>query len=185
MNWVTFVLLAVIGLMTFRAYRNGFIRELVGLCALILAVPLAGILYDDMYPKVEPIVDNEEAAALVSFIAIMGGVLLGGVVVAHLLKKSIEMLNLGVLDDLAGAAFGFIKAVILYQVVLVALVVFPSPDLREDIDRSPVATALLDAAPAVLVVLPGEFGDALDEFLEKAVEVADGLAPRGTPTPVP
>ncbi len=185
MNWVTFVLLAVIGLMTFRAYRNGFIRELVGLCALILAVPLAGILYDDMYPKVEPIVDNEEAAALVSFIAIMGGVLLGGVVVAHLLKKSIEMLNLGVLDDLAGAAFGFIKAVILCQVVLVALVVFPSPDLREDIDRSPVATALLDAAPAVLVVLPGEFGDALDEFLEKAAEVADGLAPRGTPTPVP
>ncbi|MBE7520284.1 MAG: CvpA family protein [Thermoflexaceae bacterium] len=185
MNWVTFVLLAVIGLMTFRAYRNGFIRELVGLCALILAVPLAGILYDDMYPKVEPIVDNEEAAALVSFIAIMGGVLLGGVVVAHLLKKSIEMLNLGVLDDLAGAAFGFIKAVILCQVVLVALVVFPSPDLREDIDRSPVATALLDAAPAVLVVLPGEFGDALDVFLDQVEEVANGMLPPKKPAPAP
>ncbi|MCK6563244.1 MAG: CvpA family protein [Dehalococcoidia bacterium] len=185
MNWITLVLLAVIGMMTFNGYRNGFIRELVGLCALILAVPLAGILYDDMYPKVEPIVDNEEAAALISFIAIMGGVLVGGVVVAHLLKKSVDMLNLGRLDDLAGGAFGFVKAAVLCQVVLIALVVFPSPDLREDIDSSPVATALLDAAPVVLAVLPGEFGDALDEFLQKVDEVADGLTPGETPTPVP
>ncbi|KAA0233835.1 SDR family NAD(P)-dependent oxidoreductase, partial [bacterium] len=54
--------------------------------------------------------------------------------------------------------------------MLIALVVFPSPDLREDIDSSPVATALLDAAPVVLAVLPGEFGDALDEFLQKVDE---------------
>ncbi len=185
MNWVTIVLVAVIGTLTFRGYRNGFVRELVGLCALILAVPMAGILYDDMYPKVEPIVDNEEAAALISFVAIMAGVIIAGVVIAHLLKSSVEMLNLGKLDDLTGAAFGFIKAAILCQVVLIALVVFPSPDLREDIDDSPVATALLDAAPAVLVILPGKFGDALDVFLDQVEEAANGILPPKTPTPAP
>lgn len=185
MNWVTIVLVAVIGTLTFRGYRNGFVRELVGLCALILAVPMAGILYDDMYPKVEPIVDNEEAAALISFIAIMAGVIIAGVVIAHLLKSSVEMLNLCKLDDLAGGAFGFIKAAILCQVVLIALVVFPSPDLTDDIDGSPVATALLDAAPAVLVILPGKFGDALDVFLDQVEEVANGILPPKTPTPAP
>jgi len=185
MNWVTIVLLAAIGWMTFRGYRNGFVRELVGLCALILAVPIAGVFYDDMYPKVQPIVDNEKLAALISFVAILAGVIIGGQVVAHVLKRGVAMLNLGGLDRLAGTVFGFVKAAVLCQVVLIALVVFPSPDLTSDIDHSPVATALLDSAPVVLAILPGRFEQALDAFFDGVKEATQpGLTGR-TPTPVP
>ena len=76
MNWVTLLLAVVIGLFTWRAYRNGFVRELVSLSAVILAVPIAGIFYDDMFPKVQPIVDNRPLASLISFIAILGGVII-------------------------------------------------------------------------------------------------------------
>jgi membrane protein required for colicin V production len=183
MNWVTVLLVAVIGTMTFRAYRNGFVRELVGLCALILAVPIAGIFYDDMYPKVEPIVDNEKLAALISFVAILGGVIIGGQVLAHVLKRGVAMLNLGGFDRLSGAAFGFVKAVVLCQVVLIVLVVFPSPDLTDDIDNSPAATALLDSAPVVLAILPGKFQKALDAFLDGVKQVSQPGATGRTPTP--
>src|SRR5690606_34191634 len=106
-----FVLLAAIGFSTFNGYRSGFIRELVSIASVILAIPVAGIFYDDMFPKVEPIVDNENLAALISFLAILLGVMIGGQVAAHLLKRTAEILNLGVLDRLAGAGFGFLKAV--------------------------------------------------------------------------
>lgn len=164
MNWLDIVLLAVIGLSAWRGYSNGFIRELVSIAAVILAIPIAGVLYDDLYPKVEPIIGNQDLAAVVSFISILAGVIIGGQVAAHLLKRTAEVLNLGFFDAVAGGVFGFFKAAIICQVILILLVRYPEPDLRDSIDGSRVATALLDAAPAVLAFLPGTFEAGLDLF---------------------
>lgn len=163
-NWLDILLVAVIGLTTWRGYSNGFIRELVSIAAVILAIPIAGLLYDDMYPKVEPIVENEDLAAVISFVSIMAGVIIGGQVVAHLLKRTAEALNLGFFDAVAGGAFGFAKSAIICQVLLIVLVRYPEPDLRDTIEGSRVAEALLDAAPAVLAFLPDTFEAGLDLF---------------------
>lgn len=181
MNWLDFVLIAVIGFSAFNGYRNGFIRELVSIASVILAIPVAGIFYDDMFPKVEPIVDNEDLAALISFVAILVGVVIGGQVIAHLLKRTAEILNLGVLDRVAGGVFGFLKAVFLAQVLLIVFVTYPHPDFREVIDDSLVAQRLLDSTPAVLAFLPEVFDQGLELFEEHigSLDGADGteLAP--------
>jgi len=170
-NWLDALLVAAIGFAAFRGYISGFIRELVTTLSVILAIPIAGILYDDMYPKVQPIVENEQLAALISFLAILLGVMIAGQVGAHLLKRTAEILNLGALDHLAGGVFGFFKAVIICQVVLIAFVTFPKPDLREEIDDSRVATVLLDAAPTVLAFLPSAFEEGLDLFRERMADL--------------
>lgn len=182
MNWLDVVLGGGIAFVTWRAYANGFIRELVSLSVAFLAIPIAGVFYDDMFPKVQPIVDNDDLARLVSFLAILIGVIVAGQVAAHLLKKTVAMLNLGALDHLAGGAFGFAKAVLIAQVVLIALVVFPKPDIQSSIDDSSIATALLDAAPAVLAFLPGTFEKGLNAFMDGAQAVS-GALPRSSPTP--
>lgn len=184
MNWLDIALVAAIAFVTWRAYVNGFIRELVSLSVAFLAIPIAGIFYGDMFPKVKPIVDNDNLARLVSFLAILIGVIVAGQVAAHLLKRTVAMLNLGALDHVAGGAFGFAKAVLIAQVVLIALVVFPKPDIQPSIDDSAVATALLDAAPAVLAFLPGTFDKGLNVFLDGAQAVSDAL-PVASPTPKP
>ncbi|MCZ2111172.1 MAG: CvpA family protein [Dehalococcoidia bacterium] len=183
MNWLSIALLAVIALLTWRAFVNGFIRELVSLCVAILAVPIAGVFYDDLYRKLSPIVTNETMAKLVAFLAILGGVIIGGQVVAHLLKQTVAMLNLGAADRLAGGLFGFVKAVILCQVILIALVAFPEPDLHATIDESPVATVLIDSAPMVLAFLPKTFEAQIDLF-RAGMDAAQALSD-GTPTPTP
>ena len=87
MNWVSLVIIVIVALLTWRAFRQGFLRELVGLAALILAVPVAGVFYDDMVPKVEPIIDNALASALVSFAAIFLGVIVAGQLLGYLLRR--------------------------------------------------------------------------------------------------
>lgn len=187
MNWLTIVLVAIIGLSTWRAYQNGFLRELVSLCVAILAIPIAGIFYDDLFRKLNPIVTNREAAYLVSFLAILGGVIILGQVAAHLLKQAVALLNLGVADRLAGGAFGFLKAALICQVVLIALVAFPNPNLKSTIDESPVAKGLIDAAPVVLAFLPRTFENAIDLFMNGIQVAADAVpgsaTPAATPTP--
>jgi len=165
MDWLTVVLLLVIGVATYRAWRNGFVRELVSLSAVILAIPIAGLFYNSLFLKVNPIIDNEQLAKLVSFISIIVGVIVAGQVAAHLLKRAVALLNLGIADQLAGAAFGFLKMAIISQVVLIALIRFPSPDLRGAIDGSPAARRLVDTAPLVLSILPKGFDEATSTFL--------------------
>ena len=99
MNWVSFVLLGVIAVLTWRAWRNGVIRELVSLGSVILAIPMAGIFYDDMFPKIHPIVDSVPLANLVSFLAILLGVVVGGQVIATLLASGVTEDHQRFLDE--------------------------------------------------------------------------------------
>jgi membrane protein required for colicin V production len=177
LNWVTLLIVVTIGFLTWRAWRNGFIRELVSLAAVILAIPIAGIFYDDLYPKVEPIIDNPIGAALVSFLAILAGVIIGGQVAAYLLRRSVEIINLGSADNLAGAAFGFVKGILVCQVILIAFVAFPKPNVRSAIDDSAAAQVLLDGTPFVLTILPGAFDKAIDLFLDGANDLDDEIGP--------
>lgn len=175
MDWVSIVIVAVVGLLTWRAFRRGFLRELVGLGALILAVPLAGVFHDDMIPKVEPIVDNATGAALLSFLAILLGVIVGGQLIAWLLRRGVDALNLGGADRLAGAAFGLLQGLLLCQVLLIALVIFPSPDLRTAIEDSALAGQMLEVAPLALAILPDGFRETVDQFLRGVEFIEEGL----------
>lgn len=178
MDLVSLLLAGGIALLTWRAYRRGLVRELVSLASLLLAIPIAGVLYDDMTPKVEPLVANRTLAHLVSFLSILFAVVMGGQVAGYALRRGVELLDLGAVDRLAGGAFGFVTGVLLAQVVLLALVVFPSPDVRGAIDRSPVGRLLLETTPLVVQLLPDPFESVLDEFLGKrdAKVTADGVA---------
>lgn len=123
---------------------------------------------------------NDDLALLVSFLSILAGVIILGQVAAHLLKRAVAMLNLGTADHLAGGLFGFLKAVFVLQAILIALVAFPKPNIKDEIDASPVATRLLDYAPLPLAILPGDFEQTVDAFLDG---VAQAVGAEQTPTP--
>lgn len=171
-DWVSLVIVVGIALLTWRAYRQGLIRELVSLAAVVLAIPIAGILYDDMTPKVDPIVGNPIPARLISFLSILVAVVVAGQVAAYALRRGVELLDLGAVDRIAGGLFGFAKGFLIAQAVLIALVAFPHPDLRTEIDASPVARRMLEATPVILRILPDSFEAPVRRFLEGAADVA-------------
>ena len=78
MNWLDLFLVAFIGFITWSAWRTGFIREVVSFAAVVLAIPIAGVFYKSMTPKVNPIVDNLDLARMISFSAILLGVIIAG-----------------------------------------------------------------------------------------------------------
>jgi membrane protein required for colicin V production len=165
MNWLDIVIVAAIGFFTFTAFTAGLIREVVTLVSALVGVVLAGLFYEDMATDVLIFVEDETAARAIGFLVLLGSVYLAGQLGAIMLKRMASLLLLGWADHLGGAAFGFLKGLIVVEVVLIVLVTYPVLGLDEDIDGSALASVFLDAVPAVLLLLPDEFEAAVDAFI--------------------
>lgn len=157
MNWLDGVILAIIVWFTFTAFTAGFIRETVTIVTAIIGVVLAGLFYQDLAEDVLVFIDSERAAWTVSFLGIFGATFLAGQIVATLLKGTASLLQLGVFDSLAGAAFGLVKGLLVVEVLLIFFATYPSLGLGGAMDGSAFTPLFVDKAPILLQVLPAEF----------------------------
>lgn len=183
MHWLDLIIVGVIAWMTFTAFSRGLIREVVTLFALILGAVIAGAFYDELSANLEFMVDDETTRNLISFGALLAGILILGQLVAGVLRKTARLFMLGPFDQLGGAAFGFVKGIIIVEVALIAISVFPaSVTVANAVDDSTLATAFLDRAPVAELALPPEFDNALDtlrEWQQSVPASVGGLAENG------
>lgn len=164
MNWVDAVIVGALVWFTFSAFQAGFIREIVTVVSVLLGIILAGLFYTDLAADIDVAIDSERASRTIAFLAIFLATAAAGQLAAMLLKETVEMLMLGVFDQLAGALFGFAKAVLLLEILLIVFVTYPSLGLKEAIQGSTFAPIFLEVVPFLLRVLPSEFEAGVDTF---------------------
>ena len=167
MHWLDLIIVAVIAWLTFSALSRGLIREVVTLTALVVGAVVAGTFYDELSANIDFVIDDRMTRNLISFGALLGGILLLGQLVASVLRQTAHLFMLGPFDHLGGAAFGFVKGVVLVEVALIAVSVFPASQTMADaIDESTLAPVFLERAPVAELALPSEFDNALDQLRE-------------------
>lgn len=164
MNWVDGVIIALTLWFTFAAFQAGFIRETVTIVGAVLGVVLAGLFYQELADDVLLFIDNDTVASIVAFGAIFASVALAGQVLAFVLKPTVDLLQLGIFDSLAGAAFGFFKAMVFIQAFLVLFVTYPKWGLEEAIHDSFFGSLILDNMAVLVRILPEEFDLGVDQF---------------------
>jgi membrane protein required for colicin V production len=167
LNWLDVVIIALIVWFTFAAFHAGFLRETVTVIAALLGMIVAGLFYEDLSDQImENFFDNQDAARLISFAVLLGSVVVAGQILSLVLKPAVHKFQLGVFDQLAGAAFGFFKALVLIEVALFAIITLGSHDwsLRTTIDQSVFGSLIIDYGNVMLRVLPDEFDVALKNF---------------------
>jgi membrane protein required for colicin V production len=173
MNWLDIVVILILVLITFAAYSAGLIREVITLAAVIVGIIVAGQLYDNLATDVVVFEGSENVAEAISFLMLFGSVYLLGQIGAYMLKTGASLLMLGPLDHLGGAVFGFIKGVLVVQALLIAFAAYPSLGLEGTIDNSTVARRFVDQYRFELWMLPSNFDQRIDHFLN----------PNGVPEP--
>lgn len=167
MNWVDFVIIAAILWFVFAAFQAGFIREIVTVLAAVIGVVLAGLFYEDLADDVLLFIDNDTMANIVAFGSIFGAVILAGQMLSMVLKPTVHLLQLGIFDQLIGAIFGFVKALVFIQVFVVVFVTFPRWGLKDDIEDSAFASEFAEQADILVALLPDEFDSAIEDFENK------------------
>ncbi len=164
MNWVDGVIVVAIAWFTFSAFQAGLIREVVTVVSVLLGIVLAGLFYTDLADDIKLAVDSDRAARTIAFLAIFGATALAGQLAAMLLKEAASFFMLGIADQMAGALFGFAKAILLLEILLIVFVTYPSLGLRDAIEGSIFAPIFLERVPFLLKVLPSEFQAGVDTF---------------------
>ena len=162
MNWLDIVLIAVLALATFLGFRRGIISMVLPIVGLIIGVVLAGHYYGTVGGWLP--IDNQQHAGWAGYAIIIVVVLIVSVILASVLRRFIRLVLLGWVDRLGGAILGLAVGSLFCAAVLAACVKFGLGS--GFVDGSGIATLMLDWLPAVLVLLPGEFGDAVRDFFQ-------------------
>jgi membrane protein required for colicin V production len=165
MNWLDIAIIAVVASFVLAAYSAGLIREVVTLIAIISGTVIAGLLYDNMAADVLVFFDNKDVALAVSFLILFAAVYLFGMIVAYIIKKGASLLMLGWADHVGGAFFGFVKGLVLVEVLLLLFVAYPGLGLENAVDGSTLAPFFVDDVDFVLNLLPGDFDQRVDTHL--------------------
>jgi membrane protein required for colicin V production len=188
MNWFDAAIIVVVLWFTFAAFQAGFIRETVTIVAAIAGVVLAGMFYKSLAEDVLLFIDSETLARIVAFGIIFGATALAGQLLAMVLKPTVQILQLGIFDSMAGAAFGFAKGIVFVEAFMIIFITYPKWGLKQDIDQSFFGSMLIEKTPVLVSVLPDEFEISVDDFtgghLPASLPGPDNYQPPGDIPPV-
>ncbi|OGO49923.1 MAG: hypothetical protein A2148_07780 [Chloroflexi bacterium RBG_16_68_14] len=167
MNWLDGAIVVLVLWFTISAFQAGFIRETVTIVGALLGVVLAGLFYEDLANDVLPFIDSETLAPIIAFGAIFGAMALAGQLLALALKPTVYLFQLGIFDQLAGAVFGFAKAMVFAQVFLIVFITYPKWGLDETIGDSVFGSLMVENTAVLVNILPEKFDAKVDDFVSR------------------
>jgi LEA14-like dessication related protein len=110
-------------------------------------------------------IDNPNGATIAGYAVVFGAVFIGALILASILRKLLDFILLGWVDNLGGAALGVGASAIVWTGAIAAAGSFPVGFLNDAVEESSIAPDLADKAPFVLDLLPEEYSDVLS-FVE-------------------
>jgi membrane protein required for colicin V production len=170
MNWIDFVILALLGGGFFWSFRHGFIMEVIYFVAAMIGLLVAFVFYPFVKPVIQLAISNSGGASAVSFFLtfVFGAGLV--TVFGILFHKFIYMIHLGIFDRLLGGLFGLIKVAMIISVCLVMFVGMKGSDTPEYIQNSAIGMPVVDATTTVMKSVPPLFETFHDDYGQRALK---------------
>lgn len=170
MNWIDAGIVIVLLFFIVTAFQNGFVREAISMVSAIAGVVLAGLFYDDVAEALLSSIDNEMSKNVIAFLIIFVGCAVIGQLIAIVVHPAIVIMQLGIADQMLGAAFGAVKGFVIIEALLILMVTYPRYDMDQRINESQFGEMLLEVSEPLLKVLPAEFDSRVDAFKDGTID---------------
>lgn len=151
MNWLDIVLIVAIIGTTIWGLIKGFMRQLMGITAVVAGLILAALYYRGVADILGTVIRNPLLANFLGFMVIFVATLVAGGLLGHLLTRAMKG-PFALANHTLGGVFGFLKAVLVCGIMVFALLVF---DLaRDTLRESWVARSTFAVTKAVVNLIP-------------------------------
>jgi membrane protein required for colicin V production len=160
MNWLDYVFLAILLFSSVMSARKGFSREIIGLTAALFALMLGMWFYGLAGSFLLPYVSSARVANLAGFLLVVFAVLLLGWMLGWIVNRFLRTIGLSFFDRLLGAAFGFVRGLLVAIALLTAYMAFgpqvDSKTVSTSVLNSRIAPYVLDASHLFVAIAPME-----------------------------
>ena len=167
MNPFDMLIIAILSFCLIRGIFRGLIKELASIVGVLGGFYAAYTYYPLLQGWFTSWVSSPDYRSILSFLVIFCGVFLVISIIGVILKYLLNIAFLGWIDRICGAAFGFVKAVLIVSVLMIALTTFLSrgtPIVRDSL----LAPHVTRVAEAMVQVVPR---DMKNEFQSKIKEM--------------
>ncbi|MDR3640111.1 MAG: CvpA family protein [Humidesulfovibrio sp.] len=121
MNSLDIIIIAIIGLVAFRGYHRGLIKEAVSLSSVFIGLFVASHLHGIFVPHLKVYISNLGTVQALSYMITFIGTLVALWFLVRFLQDVLKVAMLTVVDKAAGAAFGAVEGLLLSLVLLLLL----------------------------------------------------------------
>jgi len=156
MNWLDITFLALILLCLILGIIRGFVRQLVGIAAVLAGLVLAVVYYKGTGEIIDSVIHNQFFSYFLGFILIFVLVIAGGWLIGVLLTRLMKG-PLAVMNRALGGFFGVVKGVLICGILVFALLTFKVA--RPALETSTLAPACFSAISAAVRLIPQEVRD--------------------------
>jgi membrane protein required for colicin V production len=146
-NWLDYLLIAVLGGSAIRSFMRGFSREVIGLCAAVAALVLGMWFYGTASSLVRTWITSDRTANFIGFLIVVVTVLLAGAILGSIVKRFLSAVGLSFFDRLLGACFGLARGALVAIALLTAYIAFGP---RTGTNAAPAAVVHSQIAPYLL-----------------------------------
>lgn len=167
MNWLDYVFLAIIVVTAVVGIVKGFVRQVIGLAAVIAGLALAVVYYDQASRVFMTFVKNQLVSNFLGFLLIFLVVIAAGAILGHVITKAM-IGPLAFANRLFGAIFGLVKAVLICGILVFALVSFNVA--QPALETSALAPACLGITRAVVNLVPKDLRTRFNESYQRIRE---------------
>ncbi|MDP2932191.1 MAG: CvpA family protein [Chloroflexota bacterium] len=155
MNWLDIVIIVMLAISVFSGLKTGLIKSILSLAGVIVGVVLAGRFYVTLAEQLT-LIPQDSVAKVAAFAIIVVAAMIVAAVIGAVLTKVVSAITLGWVNRLGGAVFGLSMGAVFVGAALALWVKFIGN--TGVVSDSSLAKMLLQYFPAVLALLPGDFG---------------------------
>lgn len=175
MNWVDYTLLVIVGCSVLTGFSAGAARVGVGFIAAFVGIFAGFWFYGLAAAHIVDYVNSRALANLIGFLLIFTAVLVLGALVGRLLASLFRWIGLSWFDRLLGAAFGFVRGVLVTVALVTVLLAFAPAPPPPSIVESRMLPYVMDASNVLASATPHEIKDAFRETQDKVRKIWDDL----------
>jgi membrane protein required for colicin V production len=145
MNWVDFVIVAIVLASVAGGFGEGVTRMAIGSGALVFGFIAASWFHGIPAGWFQQYLNNEALASIFGFLTILCGSLILGGLLGWAVRRAFKLVGLSWLDRTAGGVFGGLRAILLLAVFALLITTFAPR-------RMPAAVAKSELGPHVLAL---------------------------------
>jgi membrane protein required for colicin V production len=180
MNWLDYVLIAILAFSAIQSFLRGFSREIISLAAAVAGLVLGMWFYGTAGLLVSRWITDERIAHWVGFLLVFLAVVLAGALVGAIVRKFLSAVGLSFFDRLLGAAFGLLRGAVVGIALLTAWIAFGPRVAPNAMVHSQIAPYLMRASDLFVSIAPAGLKNSFREVYDEArTEIKHIARPKG------